>query len=105
MARNRVIVEFDTANDAKKVEETVKTGYAEPSIESLFQWIAVEEDLEETYGRLSESSSVQKERSAFRELREESKTNVAELSRLLKSFEALDNARVRRIEVLAGLIA
>ena len=49
MKRARVLKEFDSIDDAKKVEETVKTGYAETSIESLLHWAAVEEDLAESY--------------------------------------------------------
>jgi hypothetical protein len=103
MPRSRVIVEFSSTGDAKKVEETVKTGYAETSIENLVQWIAVEEDLVDSYGKLAESAKDTASRDAFRKLREESSDNIKELSGILKSLEGLDRARINRIELLGGL--
>lgn len=98
-------MEFETPEDARKIEETVKTGYAESSIETLLQWIAVEEDLADNYGRLSEASSDGSRKGAYTQLRDESKSNIGELARLLKDIEALDRARVRRIELLTGLLS
>ena len=103
MTRNRVIKEFDSTEDAKKVEETVKTGYAETSIENLVQWAAVEEDLAESYGQMAEASKSPKEQEAFRQLHEESKRNMLELTGLVEYLEGLDKARVKRIELLDGL--
>jgi hypothetical protein len=103
MARQRIISEVTSAEDAKKVEESVKTGYAETSIENLVNWAAVEEDLEESYGRLAEMATTPAKKSAFRQLQEESKRNMVELSGLVEYLEGLDRARVKRIELLAGL--
>jgi hypothetical protein len=103
LARNRVIVDFDSTADARKVEETVKTGYVEVSIESLEQWMAVEDDLAESYGKMAEASKDPARKKGFHELEAESKKNVTELSGILKSMEELDRARVRRIELLKGL--
>jgi hypothetical protein len=103
LTRVRVIKEFDSTEDAKKVEETVKTGFAETSIESLVEWAGVEEDLAETYGRLAEESKEPKRHDAFLQLREESKRNTVELLGLVDYLEGLDKARVKRIELLAGL--
>lgn len=102
-SRGRVIVEFETPADARKVEETVKTGYAETSIENLVQWIAVEGDLSDTYGRLEAKSNEPASREIFRELREGSERTISDLSKLLRSLEELDAARVKRIESLKSL--
>jgi len=103
MTRSRVIKEFDSTEDAKKVEETVKTGYAETSIENLVQWAAVEEDLAESYGQMAEESKSPEKQEAFRQLQEESKRNMVELTGLVEYLEGLDKARVKRIELLDGL--
>jgi len=103
MTRSRIIKEFDSTEDARKVEETVKTGYAETSIESLVHWAAVEEDLADTYGRMAESTKEQKHRDAFIRLQEESKRNRVELEGLVDYLEGLDKARVERIDLLKGL--
>jgi hypothetical protein len=103
MNRDRVIKEFDSIEDAKKVEETVKTGYAETSIESLVQWAAVEDDLAETYGKMAASSKDPAKHDAFLRLSEESKRNMAEITGLVDYLEGLDRARIKRIELLTGL--
>jgi uncharacterized protein Smg (DUF494 family) len=103
LTRNRVIVEFSTTEDAKKVEETVKTGYLETAIENLNQWVAVEEDLAESYAKLAEVSKTPVSQDVFRQLHEESKRNMVELAGLVDYLEGLDRARVKRIELLAGL--
>jgi len=103
MTKQRIISEVNSAGDAKKVEETVKTGYAETSIENLVRWAAVEEDLAESYGRLAGGSKTQERRDAFRSLQKESERNMVELSGLVEYLEGLDKARVKRIELLDGL--
>ena len=101
--RNRLIKEFDSTEDAKKVEETVKTGYSETSIENLVHWAAVEEDLAESYGKMADASRAPARRNAFRQLQEESKRNMVELNGLVDYLEGLDRARVKRIELLGQL--
>ena len=103
MARTRILTELSTSEDARKVEETVKTGYAETSIENLTQWAGVEEDLAESYGRLAEGAGTPERKNAFKRLEEESKRNVIELSGLVDYLEGLDNARLKRIELLSNL--
>ena len=101
--RNSLIVVLKSTEYATKVEETVKTGYVETPIVHLAHWAAVEEDLAESYGRLAEESKEAAAKSAYQKLQRESKTNIAELSKLLKSLEGLDRARVKRIELLSAL--
>ncbi len=103
MTKGRVIKEFDSVADAKKVEETVKTGYAESSIDDLTHWAAVEDDLAETYGKLAASTKDPARHDAFLRLSEESKRNMVEITGLVDYLEGLDRARAKRIDVLAGL--
>ncbi len=103
MAKARIISEVATPEDAKKIEETVKTGYAETSIENLVNWAAVEEDLEESYGQLADRAESPGRKEAFRRLQAESKRNMVELSGLVEYLEGLDRARVKRIELLGEL--
>ena len=103
MTRTRLLKEFSSIEDAKKVEETVKTGYSETAIENLVHWAAVEEDLAESYGLMAEASKNQASRDAFIRLQEESKRNMVEISGLVDYLEGLDKARARRIALLKGL--
>ena len=98
-----MIKDFDTVEDARKVEETVKTGYAETSIESLVQWAAVEDDLAESYEKLAASTKDPAKHDSFLKLSEESKRNVVEIDGLVTYLEGLDRARAKRIERLAAL--
>ena len=103
MTRNRLLKEFNSIEDAKKVEETVKTGYAETAIENLVSWAAVEEDLAASYGEMAEAAKNQASRDAFIRLQEESKRNTVEISGLVDYLEGLDKARAKRIDLLKGL--
>ncbi len=102
MKKERIIAEVETVEDAKKVEETVKTGYIEPIIETMVNWIGVEEDLESTYERMAAKQDAASRRGVFQRLAGESKANIATLTELKKSFENLDKARIDRIKLLAG---
>ena len=103
MTRTRILKEFSSTEDAKKVEETIKTGYSETAIENLVQWAAAEEDLAESYGEMAASSKKQVSRDAFIRLQEESKRNRVEIEGLVEYLEGLDSARAKRIELLKGL--
>ena len=103
MGRQRIISHVTSAEDARKIEETVKTGYAETSIENLVNWAGVEEDLEESYGLLADTATTPARKYVFRQLQAESKRNMVELTGLVEYLEGLDRARVKRIELLNGL--
>ena len=103
MTRTRLLKEINSLEEAKKVEETVKTGYTETAIENLVYWAAAEEDLAESYGEMAQDSKNQAKRDAFIRLQEDSKRNMVEISGLVDYLKGLDDARVRRIELLKGL--
>jgi hypothetical protein len=105
MSRNRVIVDLRTSDDAKKVEESVKTGYCETAIESLLAWTAVEHDLVESYGHLAAGANDGAAKSAYLRLKQESEKDSAALARLLGEFESLDRSRIARIELLNTIAA
>ena len=103
MTRTRLLKEFNSTEDARKVEETVKTGYSETAIENLVHWAAVEEDLAESYAKMAEVATNQARRDAFIRLQEESKRDMVEISGLVEYLEGLDRARATRIELLKSL--
>lgn len=103
MTHTRILKEFSSTEEAKKVEETIKTGYSETAIENLVNWAAAEEDLTESYGQMAQASKEQASRDAFIRLQEESKRNVVEITGLVTYLEGLDKARVRRIDLLKSL--
>ena|SRR5271157_5817741 len=103
MKRERILKEFETVDEARKVEETVKTGYAEVSIETLVNWMGVEEDLASSYEHLAAKPENASKKGVFLQLAKESKQNVTALNDLEKALEKLDRARVSRIDELSKL--
>jgi len=103
MKRERIIAEVETVGDARKVEETVKTGYAEALIETIVNWIGVEEDLASSYEHLASKQGHAQAKGVFQQLAKESNENVDTLSELKESLEKLDKARVARIDQLSQM--
>jgi hypothetical protein len=103
MKRDRMIVEIETMEQARRVEETVKSGYSEPIIESLVQWLAVEEDLVSSYERLAKDLPDAAMREAAARLCERSRKEIVALSGFLEKFEEIDRERQNRIQTVASL--
>jgi hypothetical protein len=103
MKRERIIADVETVADARKVEETVKTGYAEALIETLVNWIGVEEDLAGSYDHLAAKQANPQAKSVFQKLANESRDNVESLTGLKVSLERLDRARIERIEQISRM--
>ena len=105
MKRERIIAEVETVEEAKKVEETIKTGYAETAIETIVNWIGVEEDLTNSYDGLASKEKSTPKKDAFHKLAQESRKNIGTLEDLKKSFENLDRARIERIRALEAMMS
>jgi len=103
MKRERIIADVETVSDARKVEETVKTGYVEALIETLVNWIGVEEDLVSSYEHLAARQANAQAKAVFQQLAKESHENVGALTELKTSLEKLDKARISRIEQLSRM--
>jgi hypothetical protein len=103
MKRERILAEVETVAEAKKAEETVKTGYAEASVETILNWIGVEEDLASSYEHLAAKPENASKKGTLQQLARESRDNIASLTALRKAFEDLDRARVARINLLASM--
>ena len=99
MARERVIKEIGSLEDAAKVEETVKTGYCDDIADNIGLWIAVEEDIADSYRRLSRKLDPRVARK-LDELSKNSGETLETLRKLQKSLEALTEERSRRIHTL-----
>jgi hypothetical protein len=103
LGKERLIVEVNTAEEAKKVEETVKTGYLEATIDTLVNWIGVEDDLADSYEGLASKAQTPAAKAAYMRLCDESRKNIDQLTDLQKSLESLDKAQVQRLKLLASL--
>jgi len=103
MKRGRIIADIENMEQARRVEETVKSGYSEVIIESLVQWLAVEEDLVSSYEKLAKELPDEAGREAASELRKLSKKEIAALTGFLAEFEEIDRERKKRIQTVASL--
>jgi hypothetical protein len=103
LSKERLIAEVNTAEEAKKVEETVKTGYLEATIDTLINWIGVEDDLANSYEGLANKAQAPDAKAAFKRLCDESRKNIEQLTGLQRTLEGLDRARVQRLKLLASL--
>ncbi len=103
MGKERLIAEVNTAEEAKKVEETVKTGYLEATMDTLVNWIGVEDDLANSYEGLASKAQTPAAKAAYKRLCDESRKNIEQLTSLQKSLESLDRAQVQRLKLLASL--
>ncbi len=103
MKRERVIVDIANLGQASKIEDTVKTGYCDVINDYILHWIAVEEDLTESYRKLAEQSGDSKIKETMKKFAEESVQNARTLRELHNSFDALGVAKINRYQVLEEL--
>jgi len=103
LGKERLIADVNTPEEAKKVEETVKTGYLEATIDTVINWIGVEDDLASSYEGLASKAQTPAAKAAYKRLCDESRKNIEQLTDLQKSLESLDKAQVRRLRLLETL--
>lgn len=105
MTRERVIVDIEDLGQAAKVEDTVKTGYCDYIKDYLVHWIAVEEDLTESYRKLADKLNDPKVKKTLEEFASESKENVSSLRKLMKSIDSFSEAKIKRREILGDMVS
>lgn len=104
MDRDRIIADIESFEQALRVEETIRSGYCHPIIESLLSWIAVEEDLVSSYGKLAEAGYARDKEEPIRRLSVESNENAEQLRKLVKMIEGFAEASERRQNLILRLI-
>ncbi len=102
MVRERVIVRIEDTGQAARVEESVATGYCDTIRDNLTHWIAVEEDILDSYSHPALELQAQAGKS-LAEMADESRKTIATLHGLLKSFESLQAQRTTRVKLLNEL--
>ncbi len=102
LTRERVIVDIEEFEQAAKVEEMVNTGYCDTIKDNLVHWIAVEEDIVDSYARLAGKAG-DKTGKGLENLVTDSKETLFMLRELLNSFESLSQRRASRIRAIRDL--
>jgi len=100
LTRDRVIIDIEGLEEAAKVEETVNTGYLDTIKDNLAHWIAVEEDIVDSYSRMAKAGRYGNRLDG---LIADSKDTLSTLRGLLDSFESLSTRRTRRIQAIRDL--
>jgi hypothetical protein len=100
----RMLVDISSLDEARRVEETIKTGYIDVIIENIVNWIGIEEDLAASYEKLSKSLARSDQRELANELQVLSDSDVSVLRRWLEEFEGLENEYKKRIRLVKKLM-
>ncbi len=97
--RERVITEIEDLDQAARVEETLRDGYCDVIRDYLVHWIAAEEDVAQSYDKISLSLDATSGKK-FTDMASESRGNTKVLRDLLASFDALSKQRTTRIQTI-----
>lgn len=104
MERTRIIADIKTMEQAERVEESIKSGYVETIIENLVNWIAVEEDLSESYEKFANSLPTSEERETANKISVLSSSDTDVLKKRLEEFEGLESEHRKRIQLVKKLV-
>jgi rubrerythrin len=89
MSRTRVIKDIETLDHAIKAEKDVESGYHSVIDENLSYWMAVEEDIVDSYTRMIDQSQSLEMKKTLQQIVDDSKKHgkiLGEVSRMLRDI-------------------
>ena len=101
--RERIIANIETVDQAIKAEKDVESGYHGVIEENVSYWLAVEEDIVESYTKLMQQSSSKKIKTTLARIIEDSKNHVRMLTSIKKAFAKIMADEQRHAKLLEGL--
>lgn len=101
--RERVIADIETVDQAAKAEKDVETGYHGAIDENITYWLAVEEDIIESYTKLMKNTDNKKIKNTLAKIIEDSKNHIRMLTSIKKSFNKIASDEQRHAKLLEGL--
>jgi len=101
--RERVIRDIETVEQAVKAEKDVESGYHGVIEENITYWLAVEEDIVDSYTRLLEQTQNEKIRETLTAIIEDSKKHAQMLAQIRDSFSKILSDEQRHAKLLQGL--
>jgi rubrerythrin len=102
---SRVINDIKTLDEAIKVEKDVESGYYSVIHENVSYWIAVEEDVIESYTKLMETSPGTELMRTLQGIVEDSKKHRSMLSHISSTLDLIVEDEKRHEKLLAELKA
>lgn len=101
--RERVIKDIETVEQAVKAEKDVESGYHGVIDENIAYWLAVEEDIIESYTKLMKQTSNRKIKTTLAKIIDDSKNHVRMLTSIKKAFAKIMVDEQRHARQLEGL--
>jgi rubrerythrin len=87
--RQRIIKEVETLDEAVKAEKDVESGYHGVIDENISYWLAVEEDIVESYTKLAKKSNDRKTKTTLNKIVDDSKNHIRMLTSIRKAFDKI----------------
>jgi len=101
--RERVIKDIETVEQAVKAEKDVESGYHGVIDENIAYWLAVEEDIIESYTKLMKQTNNRKIKTTLARIIDDSKNHVRMLTSIKKAFAKIMADEQRHARLLEGL--
>jgi len=104
LSRPRVIKQIETFDDAVKAERDVESGYDRVIDEHITYWIAVEEDIVDSYSKLMANTEYPKIRTTLRNIVADSRRHAEMLRSVAETFRKImldEEKHARLIQQLA----
>ena len=104
MSRPRVIKQIETFDDAVKAERDVESGYDRVIDEHITYWIAVEEDIVDSYSKLIAKTENLKSRTILSDIVADSRRHAEMLKSVAETFRKImldEEKHARLIQQLA----
>ena len=101
--RERIINDIETVDQAVKAEKDVEIGYHGVVDENITYWLAVEEDIIESYNKLVKQTDNKKIKTVLTRIISDSENHVRILTSIKKSFNKIMQDEQRHAELLESL--
>jgi len=101
--RERIIKDIETLDQAVKAEKDVESGYHGVIDENVSYWLAVEQDIIDSYTKLADQSEDKKVKSTLMKIIEDSKNHIRMLTSIRMTFNKIMADEERHAKVLQEL--
>jgi len=101
--RERIIKDIETLDQAVKAEKDVESGYHGVIDENVSYWLAVEQDIIDSYTKLANQSEDKKVKSTLTGIVEDSKNHILMLTSIRKTFDKIMADEERHAKLLQEL--
>lgn len=101
--RERIINNIETVDQAIKAEKDIEIGYHSVIDENITYWLAVEEDIIDSYKKLVKQTDNKKIKAVLTRIVGDSENHVRILTSIKKSFNKVVTDEQRHAELLESL--